>query len=260
MQAAKTWRANSPKSQPERTLGSRVRSLHTAHCSLLTLLFLLLIAHCSLLTDASAQTVVDKLVASVTNGSRATPDLITFSDIVWQLALEPNRLFTERPGSEDLNHALRLLESQLLILQEARRLPVAATEQARQDFDKGVAQKLTELTQAFGSRTKLEERMIRVGLTSDHLDAILRDRVTMEKYLDFRFRAFVLISPKEITDRYNQEYARLRNSGRIVPTLDQTRSRIEQELIEEKIASEIDAFVDSLRDQPGTEIVILNPV
>jgi hypothetical protein len=231
-----------------------------ASCFLHTAFFLLLAASCLLPTSVRAQTVVDKLVASVTNGSRATPDLITYSDIVWQLALEPNRLFTERPGSEDLNHALRLLESQLLILQEARRLPVAATEQARQDFDKAVAQKLTELTQAFGSRTKLEERMIRVGLTSDHLDAILRDRVTMEKYLDFRFRAFVLISPKEITDRYNQEYARLRNSGRIVPTLDQTHSRIEQEMIEEKIASEIDAFVDSLRDQPGTEIVILNPV
>ena len=97
-------------------------------------------------------------------------------------------------------------------------------------------------------------------LTSDQLDAILRDRVTVEKYLDFRFRAFVLISPKEITDRYNQEYARLRNSGRIVPTLDQARSQIEQELTEEKIASEIDTFVDSLREQPGTEIVIISPV
>ena len=74
------------------------------------------------------------------------------------------------------------------------------------------------------------------------------------------FRAFVLISPKEITDRYNQEYTRQRNSGRIVPTLEQARSRIEQELTEEKIASEIDTFVDGLRDQPGTEIVIISPV
>jgi hypothetical protein len=260
MQAAKTWRANSPKFQQERTLGSRVRSLRTAHCTLLTLVLLLLTAHCSLLSEARAQTVADKMVASVTNGSRATPDLITYSDLVWQLALEPNRPFSERPSSEDLNHALRLLEDQLLILQEARKLPIADTAQARQDFDKAVAQKLTELAQTFGSRIKLEERMIRVGLTSDQLDAILRDRVTEEKYLDFRFRAFVLISSKEITDRYNQEYSRLRNSGRIVPTLDQASSQIEQELIDEKIASEIDTFVDSLREQPGTEIVILNPV
>jgi hypothetical protein len=200
------------------------------------------------------------MVASVTNGARATPDLISYSDLVWQLALEPGRPLVDRSSSTDLNHALRLVEDQLLILQEARKLPTADTDKARQEFDDAVGQKLKELTQAFGSRTKLEERMTRVGLTSEQLNAILRDRVTVDKYLDFRFRAFVLISPKDITDRYNQEYARLRNSGRIVPTLDQVRSRIEQELTEEKIASEIDTFVDNLREQPGTEIVVISPV
>ena len=239
-------------------LGRR-RFLPTAYCLLPTAL-VLLTAHCLLLTSAEAQVVTDKTVASVTTGSRATPDLITYSDLVWQLALEPNTPFSERPSSEQLNRALRLLEDQLLILQEARKLPLADTPEARKEFDDAVQRKRDELAQAFGSRTRLEERMMRVGLNSDQLDAILRDRVTVEKYLDFRFRAFVLISPKEIADRYNQEYARLRNSGRIVPTLEQVRSRIEQELTEEKIASEIDAFVDSLREQPSTEIAILSPV
>ncbi|HXM47846.1 MAG TPA: hypothetical protein VN956_08245 [Pyrinomonadaceae bacterium] len=230
-----------------------------AACCLLPAVILLLAAHCSLLT-VHAQTVADKMVASVTNGARATPDLISYSDLVWQLALEPGRPMADRPASVDLNHALRLLEDQLLILQEARKLPAADTDQARKEFDDAVVQKLKELTQAFGSRTSLEERMKRVGLTSQQLNAILRDRVTVEKYLDFRFRAFVLISPKEITDRYNQEYTRQRNSGRIVPTLEQVRSRIEQQLTEEKIASEIDTFVDGLREQSGTEIVIISPV
>jgi len=210
--------------QVKATLGDR-GFLPSAFC-------LLLSAFCLLPSAVRAQTVADKMVASVTNGARATPDLISYSDLVWQLALEPSRPLVERPASADLNHALRLLEDQLLILQEARKLPTADTAKARQEFDKAVGLKLTELIQAFGSRTKLEERMTRVGLASEQLNAILRDRVTVEKYLDFRFRAFVLISPKEITDRYNQEYARLRNSGRIVPTLDQVRSRIEQELTE----------------------------
>ena len=214
----------------------------------------------SLSPSTQAQTVPDRMVASVTNGSRATPDLITYSDLVWQLALEPNRPFAERPSSTDLKQALHSLEDQLLILQEGRKLPIANTDKARQEFENAVKQKRDELAQAFGSAARLQERMARVGLTSEQLDAILRDRVTVEKYLDFRFRAFVLISPKEITDRYNQEYSQLRNSGRIVPTLDQARSRIEQELTEQKIASEIDKFIDGLRDQPGTEIVIISPV
>jgi hypothetical protein len=221
---------------------------------------LLLSAFCLLPAAVRSQTVTDKMVASVTNGSRATPDLISYSDLVWQLALEPGRPLVERPASADLNHALRLLEDQLLILQEARKLPTADTDKARQEFDAAVKKQRDELAQAFGSAALLQERMAHVGLTSEQLDAILRDRVTVEKYLDFRFRAFVLISPKEITDRYNQEYTRQRNSGRIVPTLEQARSRIEQQLTEEKIASEIDTFVDGLRDQPGTEIVVISPV
>src|SRR5690349_10343821 len=48
--------------------------------------FSLLIALCSLLlalcSSASAQTIADRMVATVTNGSRATPDLITYSDLV----------------------------------------------------------------------------------------------------------------------------------------------------------------------------------
>lgn len=229
-----------------------------AHCTLLTVL-LLLTAHCSLLT-ATAQTVADKTVASVTNGSRPTPDLITYSDLVWQLALEPDRPFSDKPSSTDLNHALRLVEDQLLILQEARKLPISETAEAQKEFENTVKKMRDELAQRFGGAARLQERMARVGLNSDQLDAILRDRLTIEKYLDFRFRAFVLISQKEITDRYNQESAPLRNSGRIVPTLEQVRGRIEHDLTEEKIASEIDAFIDNLREQPGTEIVILSPV
>jgi hypothetical protein len=238
---------NSPS---DKATGIALRPLLFALCSLLF----------ALCPAAAAQTIADKTVASVTNGARATPDLITYSDLVWQLALEPGTPFSDKPASDRLNKALHTVEDQLLILQEARKLPVADTPEAQQEFEAVVQKRRDELAQAFGSRALLEERMTRVGLTTEQLDSILRDRVTIEKYLDFRFRAFVLISTKEITDRYNQESAPLRNSGRIVPTLDQVRSRIEHDLTEEKIASEIDTFVDGLRDQPGTEIVILSPV
>jgi hypothetical protein len=221
---------------------------------------LLLTACCLLPSAVHAQTVTDKTVATVTNGSRATPDLITYSDLVWQLALEPGRPFSDRPNSADLNHALKLLEDQLLILQEARKLPSADTPEAATQRDKEVQIRRDELAQAFGSATRLQERMTRVGLTSEQLDVILRDRVIVDQYLDFRFRAFAVVTPKEIQARYDQQYGRLRNTGRIVPTLEEVRARIEQQLTEEKIAAEIDKFVDDLRDQTGTEIVVLNPV
>ena len=224
----------------------------------------MLFALCTLLfvlcATAPAQTVSDTTVATVTNGARATPDLITYSDIVWQLALEPARPFSDRPSSQELNQGLKTLEDQLLILQEARKLPLAQTPEAQKEFEDTVKKRRDELAQFFGGRGALEERMVRVGLTSEHVDAILRDRVTIERYLDFRFRAFVLISPKEISDRYEKIYGPQRNGGKLVPTLEQERDKIERDLTEEKIAEEIGKFVDNLRDQPGTEIVILNAV
>src|SRR5260370_5521546 len=74
----------------------------------------------ALCPSAHAEVIADKAVASVTNGSRATPDLITYSDLIWQLALEPATPFAGKPGSADLNRALRELEDQALVLQEAR--------------------------------------------------------------------------------------------------------------------------------------------
>lgn len=227
-----------------------------ARCSLITLFFLFSANNSTL----ESQTVVDKTVATVTNGSQATPDLITYSDLVWQLALEPARAVTDHPGSTDLNQALKTLEDQTLILQEARKLPIAETAEGQKDFENAVKSMRDELLRAFGSRARLEERMGRVGLTSEQLDAILRDRVTIERYLDFRFRAFAIATPKEIADRYQKLYGAARNSGKIVPTLDETRDRLEEDVKNEKIAVEIDNFIDSLRDQPGTEIVVLNPV
>ena len=238
-------------------IANLIRSNHGVRSRIPLLLCALLFALCA---STQAQVIADKTVASVTNGARATPDLITYSDIVWQLAIEPGRPFSAQPNSHDLNQALKTLEDQLLILQEARKLPLAETVEAQKEFEDEVKKKRDELAQSFGSRARLEERMNRVGLTSEQLDAILRDRVTIDRYLDFRFRAFAIVSPKEISDQYEKEYRSARNSGRIVPTLDRVRDKIEHELTEGKIAEEIDKFVDNLREQPGTEIVILNPV
>ena len=260
---AKAYSVAGLASQTPAETGFRGRT--NLHFSILTFQFsfsLIVLSFClfAFPSAAKAQALPDKMVASVTNGSRATPDLITYSDLVWQLALEPDTPSSERPTSAQLNRALRLVEDQLLILQEARKLPSADTTEANAARDAEVIRKRNELAQAFGSAAQLEQRMTRVGLTSEQLDLILRDRVMVEQYLDFRFRAFAVVTDREIQDRYNQKYGRLRNSGQIVPTLEQVRPQIERELMEEKIEGEIDKFIDELREQPGTEVVILNPV
>ena len=77
---------------------------------------------------AAQQTVVDKTVATISDGGRT--ELITYSDLRWQLALQPN-VSLSPPSSEDLNRALRLLIDQRLFALEAERLPTAKLRQKR---------------------------------------------------------------------------------------------------------------------------------
>jgi hypothetical protein len=181
-------------------------------------------------------------------------DLITYSDLLWQLALQPQTQL-DNPKSEDLNGALRLLIDQHLILQEAEKIPTIVP----------TAQEITaardDLARNFASPLEFQQRLQRVGLTSEKLDEIVEQRLKMEKYLDFRFRNFVVISQKEIADYYRDVYVprlQTRAPGRIVPSIEQARAEIEKALTEGRIESEMDAFLDTARER--AEIVMLSSV
>jgi len=236
---------------------SRSRSIASAMCRLLPA-FLLLTAHCTLHTRvARGQQVVDKMVATVNAG--VLPEcrqvcLITYSDLLWQLALQPNTPL-DNPSSAELNRALNLLTDQRLILQEAEKLPSIAPTADE------VSSARNELAKAFPSAAEFQQRLRRVGLTAEKLDEILEQRVRIDKYLDFRFRNFVVITQNEVADYYKDVYVprlKARAPGKIVPTLEEARSEIEKTLTEAKIESDTDSFLDNARDR--AEIVILNPV
>ena len=226
--------------------------------SRLLLALVLLPAHSLLLTGAApAQNMVDKMVATVNAG--LLPEcrqicLITYSDLLWQLALQPNTPL-DNPRSDELNHALRLIIDQRLILQEAEKLPSIApsADEVKSERD--------ELVKAFASPSEFQQRLLLVGLTSEKLDEILEQRVKIEKYLDFRFRNFVVITQKEVADYYKDVYVprlRSRAPGQIVPTLEEAHAEIEKMLTEAKIESDTDAFLDYSRER--AEIVTLSPV
>ena len=231
------------------------RFLPSASCLLLALV--LLPAYCLVPIVVRAQEVVDKMIATV-NADGATECggvcLITYSDLLWQLALQPDTPL-ENPTSPDLNRALRLVIDQRLILQEAEKLPSIApsAEEIKAARD--------ELVKNFASPSDFQQRLQRVGLTAEKLDEILDQRLKIEKYLDFRFRNFVVITQQEISDYYTNVYVprlRARSPGQIVPTLEEARDEIERTMLESKIETDTDGFLDTARER--AEIVTLNPV
>lgn len=201
---------------------------------------------------SSAQEVVDKMVATVNGGVRT--DLITYSDLLWQLALQPNTPI-DNPSSEFLNGALQLIINQRLIYQEAEKLPTI------NPTEKEITDELNALIKLFPSQSDFMERVRRVGLTNEQLREIIRQRVAIEQYLKFRFRSFVVVTPKEVSDYYRDVYIprfQRQYPGRIVPTFEQSSKEIEAQLTEDKVESEITSFLDAARER--AEITILNPV
>jgi len=223
-------------------------SIRTFIVGVLSVCFSLLAAPSSAGQAASRESntvVVDYMVATVNE------QLITYSDVVWQMALQPNTPI-EPIKVDDLKRALSLLIDQRLILQEADKLPHLHGD------DKEVEAELSELVRHFSSQDEFRQRMIRVGLNSERLREIVHERVDIDKYLDFRFRSFVVVTPKEIENYYNETYLRhfrARAPGAIVPRLEQARAEIEKTLTEEKIEASMAGFLDEVRQR--AEIVIL---
>ena len=217
---------------------------------------LLLMACCLMLSlcclKAEGQQVVDKMVATVDSGGRV--DLITYSDLLWQIALQPDTPI-ETPSSAELNRVLKLLINQRLIFQEADKLPTIAP------TDKEITDYLNGLINRFPSRAEFQRRADYVGLSSDQMREIARQRLLIEKYLDFRFRSFVVVTAQEVADYYRDVYVprfRQTSPGQIVPTLESVREQLERTLTEEKIETDTDAFIENARE--NAEITILNQV
>ena len=204
---------------------------------------------------ALGQKVVDKMVATVKSSART--DLITYSDIMWQIALEPNTP-VENPASADLNRALQTLINLRLIAQEAEKLPMIAPTEDE------IRVKIDETIKYFPSASEFIRRLNIVGFTSlqdENFRLLMAQRVSIDKYLDFRFRSFVVVTPKEEEDYYRDVYVprfRQQHPNRILPTLEEARAEINATLTEDKIESNLNAFLDSARER--AEIVILNPV
>ena len=202
---------------------------------------------------AKGQVIVDKTVAVVSDGVRA--ELITYSDLMWQLALQPGTQL-EKPRSEDLNQVLQLLINQRLFTLEAERLPRAAP------TEKEIADKISETLTFFPSPSVFEARLKQVGFESvkdEAFERLIAQRVATEKYIDFRFASFVVISSDEEGKYYRNIFApafRQKSPGVLVPSFEEKQVEIHRILTRDKVAASIDNFLDEAKRRDIVEILI----
>ena len=179
---------------------------------------------------------IDRVLATV-NG-----EVVTESDVRWELALDPDVQPLEL-SVENRRTMLERIIDQRILVQEATKVPqIPPTDAEIQSYIR------TSLLERFGSQDAFRARIRKVGLDFATLREIVTKRLSLLKYIEFRFRSFVIIPPEEI-ERYYNEVAvpRMKNRGTEMRSLEEMRTQIENTLAGEKINSELDQFLDEAR-------------
>lgn len=197
---------------------------------------------------------VDRTLAVVSDASGA-PQLITYSDVLWQLALEPDTPISP-PSREDVSRTVELLVKQRLFALEANRLPQSPPTEAE------IAAEIRDVLSQFASPEAFEARLRKVGFESvadDDFERLMGERVRTKKYIDFRFRAFVVVTPEDEEKFFKEtilpEFKR-RFPNATEPLLAERRAQINKILVERSVAESIEAFLDEA--ERGAEIIYLD--
>lgn len=199
------------------------------------------------------QEVVDKTVAVLSDGVRT--ELITYSDILWQMALQPGTQL-QPARSEDLNRSLQVLIDQRLFALEAQRLPKNAP------TEKEITDKINQTLGYFSSAAVFEARLKQVGFTSindENFQRLMAQRLAIDKYVAFRFESFVVVTLDEERRYYRDTFVpdfRRRSPGLLIPTLEEKKAEIRETLVRQKVAVSIERFLDEAKQRVEIEILI----
>ncbi len=192
-----------------------------------------------------AQQTVDQILTLVND------DVITRIDLLWSIAMDPQAPSPVGPvGSDLLSRKLDVMIDERLITQEAIRVP--SNEITQDEIDK----KKTELIKSFQSEAQFRERVGSVGLTPQKIEELIRQRIVIDRFVEFRFRSFVLITEQDIKRFYDEVLApAIRNRGAVPPSLDDiqdgksVREGISATLKQRKINDEVERWLSQARQR-----------
>jgi hypothetical protein len=194
-----------------------------------------------ILPRVCAQQTVDQILTLVND------EVITRIDLLWSIAIDPKAPSPVGPvGSDLLRQKLDVMIDERLIAQEAARVP---TSEITQDE---IEKKRTELIKSFKSEAQFRERAGSVGLTPQKIDELIRQRILIDRFVDFRFRSFVLVTEQEIKRYYDEILApQVRTQGQVPAAIsdEKVRDGISAILKQEKINSELDRWLTSARQR-----------
>lgn len=178
--------------------------------------------------------IVDRVAATVNQA------VITWSEVRWAAQLVPD---LNGDPQEAERRALENLIEQHLIAQQMVGSPEVEVADAEVG---GVYERIRE---KFPSDEALRRALFQAGLNQEEVRKMVRRQVAAYKFVDARFRPFIIVLPEEVEDYYRLKYVpdlRRRRIGTI-PPLDEVHDKIQALLTEEKLDQEIRRWLEDLK-------------
>ena len=196
--------------------------------------------------------VIDRIVAVVNR------QIITLSDVEEEkkyghlgVELDLNERKENAGQHEDNSEIVQQLIQQALVREQVQTF--AADEATPEE----VKQQIDLLEEKFGGKELFEKTLQERHITKEALEGRLAWQIRVLKFLDNRFRQFVVILPNEIEEYYRNsllpELARRGNSA--IPPLAEVQGQIRDLLIENKVDKQIDGWLNTLTQSADIEIL-----
>ncbi|HZL52658.1 MAG TPA: peptidylprolyl isomerase [Terracidiphilus sp.] len=155
--------------------------------------------------------------------------------------------------------ALEQLVSRALIEQQIRREDAQSAEPEPAEIDARLAEIRKELPACVRENCASDDGwkafLAAHNLTPERVDAYLRFRLEILRFIEQRFRPGIRISPQDIETYYKQtllpEYA----PGEAVPSLEKVSPRIEEILLQQQVNVLFDEWLTNLRKQGDVEVL-----
>jgi peptidyl-prolyl cis-trans isomerase SurA len=203
--------------------------------------------------EATGTVVLDRVVAVVNNHAILDSDI---EDEIRLSVLDPNR---GGMGTLTRETALDQLISRELIQQQIREGDMQSAEPTQKELDARLKELRTELPACVRENCASDAGwaafLAARGLTPARVEAYLRYRVEILRFIEQRFRQGVQISPQEIDTYYHGTLLPQYTAGEAIPPLDQVSQRIEEILLQKKVNVLFDDWLTNLRKQGDIEVL-----
>lgn len=197
--------------------------------------------------NPAAAVLIDRTIAVV--GQR----VITAREVTRQLRLQA---FYERQPVDDSPEARRTALDQLIerrLIQSEMRLASFSSDKAR------AAAEMEGLRKSdFGGGMTFEQALIRYDLREKDVEEFVSELVDVMRFIEFRFRTGMQITPEEVQQYYNRSYLPdMKRIGEEPEPLEKIQGNLEERIAQQRVDSLLDKWLRELR--ASTRVVMLEP-